>query len=199
MPLPRGSRNRGAHRSRRQPYEAPGIEEYAAATRHRLQAATRLERAARLGVLACLQIFGLRSADRRYAPHKPADRDVVRVAERYVLRQRLPLLAGPLRDDQMRLSARVIDSYQPTDAFDSARCDYQGRARPEGAKVRKVRSQLLLAGSTGVEPERITQEVNGSPDGHPRSQRRSFLRSAAIMFPHYSWSDAPAEHRTNLS
>jgi hypothetical protein len=123
----------------------------------------------------------------------------VRVAERYVLRQRLPLLAGPLRDDQMRLSARVIDSYQPTDAFDPARCDCQGRAGPEGAKVRKVRSQLLVAGSIAIEPERIAREVEGSPDRYRRSQRRIFVSSAAIMFPHYSWSDAPAEHRTNLS
>ena len=72
---------------------------------------------------------------------QPVDRDVVRVAERYVLREPLLRAAGPLLDDEMRLPARVIDSDEPTDAFDPARCDCHRRARPEGAKGREVRSQ----------------------------------------------------------
>ena len=56
-----------------------------------------------------------------------------------------------------------------------------------------MRSQLLVAGSIRVEPERIAREVEGSPDGYRRSQPRIFLSSAAIIFPHYSWSDAPAD------
>jgi hypothetical protein len=89
---------------------------------------------------------------------QPADRDVARVAERYVLRESLLLFAGPLRDDEMWLPARVIDSREPTDAFDPARYDCHRRAGPEGAKVRKVRSQLLVAGSIGAEPEGIVGE-----------------------------------------
>jgi hypothetical protein len=41
----------------------------------------------------------------RLADLRPTDRDVVRVAERYVLREPLLLLAGPLLDDEMWLPA----------------------------------------------------------------------------------------------
>jgi hypothetical protein len=70
----------GSKNSRSNPPQAPGGDE--------------VERAARLVVLAQLQILGLRRAGRLYAPHKRADRDLACVAQRYVLRQRLFSPAG---------------------------------------------------------------------------------------------------------